>query len=206
MDYETDFKPLTIQEKQQRLKISQRKYYNNNREAINRQRLIYKKQYNNKPFNCDCGAFIKLGSKCSHLKSQLHMNRLEKLINDIDPDTPKGLVKKSCLCGGSYLARNKKQHLTCKRHINFIKSNSNQDEEDYNYSENETDYSENEEDLIETNSNQDENEEDLIETNSNQDEIEEDLIENNEPNEPIYITYTQGSNPNWLNYSSLIDL
>jgi len=104
----------------ERIRESQAEYYQRNKIAINEKRKIYMLEYNQRTFTCLCGDIIKNGSKCTHMKSKRHLQRLENINAGIPADTRRGNVKVVCACGGKYFRKNIKQHLQSTKHMNYV--------------------------------------------------------------------------------------
>jgi hypothetical protein len=66
-------------------------------------------------YACECGSSVVMSHKSHHLKTQLHIDFINKV-----PPKPKAESILLCGCGKSFSLKNKSQHLKTQLHIDFI--------------------------------------------------------------------------------------
>ena len=68
-------KPIRIES----LKKAQSKYYEKNKQKINKYKGQYNKEYGKREFECKCGQKMPFHSKAKHMKTKKHLRQLEDL-------------------------------------------------------------------------------------------------------------------------------
>ena len=67
-------------------------------------------------YACDCGSNVLITNKSHHLKSQLHLDFINKV-----PPKPKAETTLHCGCGKSFSLKNKSHHDKTKYHLDWVK-------------------------------------------------------------------------------------
>jgi DNA-directed RNA polymerase subunit RPC12/RpoP len=67
-------------------------------------------------YECECGSKVVFSHKSHHLKTQLHLN----FINKVEVVKPEKLTHYDCECGSKVVFSNKSHHLKSVKHLNFV--------------------------------------------------------------------------------------
>ena len=111
---------------------AQKKYYEANKKKIIQDQIKYNYDYVRKSSTCECGDTHKYSAKYLHLRSERHNRRLNLIKEGKDPNIRLCNTKMSCICGSSFLMRNKKQHNGSQKHKDYLEKNKNNLEENKN--------------------------------------------------------------------------
>jgi hypothetical protein len=100
---------------------AQKKYYHANKEKLIADQMEYNKDYVKQSWKCPCGDTIKLSAKYLHVRSNRHERRMMLIKEGKNPNLRKCDEKYVCICGSSFIKRNKKTHDKCLKHREYMK-------------------------------------------------------------------------------------
>jgi hypothetical protein len=111
-------------EQQEYFLMYQRKYYEDNREAIRKKQKEYRDKHPEIfkiKIKCDCGVWYIPCNKTSHERSKTHNELLNKKVPEIKIKKHRGNKRVLCdECGGYFLSNQYSRHCKTKRHVHCI--------------------------------------------------------------------------------------
>lgn len=109
---------------------AQKIYYHKNKEKLIADQIEYNKEYVKQSWVCDCQDTIKLSAKYLHMRSNRHKRRMMLIKDGKNPSLRKCDEKFICVCGSTFITRNKKTHDKCLKHREYIKETQSLKEEE----------------------------------------------------------------------------
>ena len=102
------------------VKRAQKKYYLKNKAKLVSEQLAYNRVYVRETYKCECGDVLQKSGKYLHSRSKRHATRLKNIAEGNPPDFDPSRKKINCVCGSSFLTKNKSQHEKSRKHIKYL--------------------------------------------------------------------------------------